>query len=83
MKLLAVKNKVRLLPRNNEARQAIKEFLDMHVACVEVTDYSYKSARCLCHRLQMEINVLGLKNIKAAQRNGTVYLVNTLISEEE
>lgn len=82
MKLVAVKNKVRLLPRNNEARQAIKEFLDMHVACVEVTDYSYKSARCLCHRLGMEINALGVKNIKAAKRDDRVYLVNTLIKED-
>lgn len=68
---------------HNDAVKAIKQFLDMHVRCVEVIEHGYKNAKNLNHRLYMEIKNLGLKNIKNSKCGEHVYLINTLIPEEE
>ena len=84
MRLIIAKHTPNKINRTgNNALKAIKEFLDMHVRCVEVTEHGYKHAKSLNHRLCMEIKNLGLKNIKSSIRGEHVYLVNTLIKEEE
>lgn len=84
MRLIIAKHKLNKVSRTgNNALKAIKEFLDMHVRCVEVVEHGYKHAKSLNHRLHMEIKNLGLKNIKSSIRGEHVYLINTLIKEEE
>lgn len=82
MKLVKTDYRPVLLRKTNDARLALEVFVDEHIPCAEVTEYNYKSARCLAHRLYMEINKSGFKNIKAVLRRDKVYLVNTLIKED-
>ena len=82
MKLVKTDYRPIILKRNNDARLAVKEFLNAHIRCVEVTEYSYRSARGCAHRLHMEIKELGVTHIKPALRGEKVYLVNTLIKED-
>ena len=83
MKLI-VSKAMKLINRNNNAAKAVREFLDMHVKCVEFVDHGYAHAKCAAHRLYMELRKLNIKNVRVAVRNKThVYLINTLIEEEE
>lgn len=84
MKLIKTKHALKQINRTgNEALKAINQFLDMHVRCVEIVEHNYRDAKSLNHRLYVEIKHLGLKNIRNSMRNGHVYLINTLIPEEE